>query len=221
MAATPYFGSLSDFQAELESIKSYIERVTIFFTANNIAADHQVAILLSYIGGKTYDLLRNLLAPKLPLECELATLIETLENHFEPKSNLITERYKFHKKSQLPTESVAEFIAELRPLATHCEFNATLNDSLRDRLVVGLRSESILKRLLSQKTLTFAEACDIARSMEAADCNTKSMQEGGNNVNQVRMKFKTPPSSQCHFGEVPCLTGSPMLTSGKAMLPLW
>ena len=46
------------------------------------------------------------------------TLIETLENHFEPKSNLITERYRFHRKRQLPTESVAESIAELRGLAT-------------------------------------------------------------------------------------------------------
>ena len=90
---TPYFGSLSDFQAESESIKSYIECVTIFFTANNIAADYQVAILLSYIGGKIYDLLCNLLVPKLPLECELVRLIETLENHFESKPNLITEKY--------------------------------------------------------------------------------------------------------------------------------
>ena len=73
------------------------------FTANNIAADHQVAILLSYIGGKTYYLLCNLLAPKFSLECQLGTLIETLENHFVPKPNLITERYKFNKESQLPT----------------------------------------------------------------------------------------------------------------------
>ena len=68
MTATPYFGSQTDFQAESESIKSYIECVIILFTSNNIAADHQVAILLSYIGGNTYDILPNLLAPKLPLE---------------------------------------------------------------------------------------------------------------------------------------------------------
>lgn len=40
---------------------------------------NRVAIFLSYIGGKTYDLLRNLLAPHLPIDTELDELIATLE----------------------------------------------------------------------------------------------------------------------------------------------
>lgn len=66
---------------------------------------------------RKHDLIGNLLVPKLPLDCELEMLIETLENHFKPI--FINERYQFHKKSQQLTKSVAVFNAEFHWLATH------------------------------------------------------------------------------------------------------
>ena len=89
---------------------------------------------------------------------------------------LLLRSTEFHKKSQLPIENVAEFIAELHRLATHCKFNATLKTREEIDLLLDFTVKaSHQKRLLSQKTLTFVETCDIARSMETADCNTKSM----------------------------------------------
>ena len=46
---------------------------------------------LSLIGGKTYDLLRNLLSPTDPKEKTFDELIETLSGHFEPKPIVIAE----------------------------------------------------------------------------------------------------------------------------------
>ncbi len=110
---------------------------------------------------------------------------------------------------QLKTESVAEFIAELRRLAMHCEFDAVLNDTLRDRLVVGLRSEGIQKKLLSQKTLTFAEACTMAKAMEAADSNSKLIHRGeGDAIHHVNVRRKynnkpQPDASSNYYGKQP------------------
>ena len=56
-----------------------------FFKANRIRENDQVTIFLSYIGMQTYDLLRNLLAPNLPLNIDFSGVIKTLEEHFEPK----------------------------------------------------------------------------------------------------------------------------------------
>ena len=53
MATRTYFGTLSEFQPGSESVKSYIERVQIFFKANHIPEEDEAAIFLSYIGGKT------------------------------------------------------------------------------------------------------------------------------------------------------------------------
>ena len=42
---------------------------------------------------------------------------------------------------------MAKFEAELRKLASRCEFGEGLEDALRDRLVCGLREEVHRKRL--------------------------------------------------------------------------
>ena len=88
------YGRLREFQSETESIAAYLERVEVFFSANDIAADKQVAVFLSVVGGKTFSLLRDLVAPAKPQEKTLATLFQTLRRHYEPKPLVIVE--KFH-----------------------------------------------------------------------------------------------------------------------------
>ena len=52
---------------------------------------------------------------------------------------VIAEIFQFHRRAQAADESIAEFDAALRKLATHCEFGETLEEALRDRFVCGLR----------------------------------------------------------------------------------
>ena len=54
-----------------EDWESYEERLQQYFVANDIAeAEKQRAILLSVCGQSTYNVIRNLVAPKKPGECE-------------------------------------------------------------------------------------------------------------------------------------------------------
>ena len=53
---------------------------------------------------------------------------------------------------------MAEYIAELRKLALHCEFGEFLKDALRDQLVCGLRNAGVQKQLLAQTDLTLGPA---------------------------------------------------------------
>ena len=180
------FGQLDKFHPRTDSWQAYVERASLYFQANGIGEEKQLPIFLSSIGGKTYELLRNLLAPTLPKDKSLAEVIAVLEKHFDPKPAVIAERFKFHKRDQLPGESLADYIAELRRLATHCEFREYLNDALRDRLVCGLRAEGTQRRLLTTKNLTLQEAIETALAMETADKDSKTLQESkGSNVQQV------------------------------------
>ena len=122
------YGKLREFQPETEHIAAYLKRVEVFYKANDIAEDKQVTVFLSVVGGKTFSLLRDLLAPDKPQDKTLAVLFETLKRHFKPKPLVIVERFYFHKRNQSPTESMAEYLAELRWLATHCEFGNYLNE---------------------------------------------------------------------------------------------
>ena len=57
-----------------------------------------------------------------------------LEAHFTPKVNVVSERYKFRKRCQLPTETTEEYANVLRGLASHCRF-----DDLMEEMVQELR----------------------------------------------------------------------------------
>ena len=54
-------------------------------------------------------------------------------------------------------------------LAANCRFGDTLQDTLRDHFVFGLRHESIQRRLLSETSLTYSKALETAETMETAD----------------------------------------------------
>ena len=67
--------------------------------------------------------------------------------------------------------------SELRQLAMRCDFGASLEEMLRDRLVCGIKDEHIQRRLLAEPNLTFKKAQDIAQALESADRNTADLQQ--------------------------------------------
>ncbi|KAG1929501.1 K02A2.6-like [Pimephales promelas] len=137
------------------------------------------------MGPKTYALLRNLLQPEKPGEKTYDQIVATLKAHFSPKPLVIAERFRFHRRNQLEGETVTMFVAVLKKLAEHCEFGKVLNDTLRDRLVCGLRCEGIQKRLLTESNLTLQRAIELSVSMELA---AKEAQQLSSNSKLYKME---------------------------------
>ena len=129
-------------------------------------------------------LIRNLLSPEKPSEQTFERLQQTLTNNYKPQRIIIAERlffksrvefiqrFRFNKRNQGDNESLADYSVALKQLASSCEFGAFLNEAMRDRFVCGLRHESIQKRLLADKDVTFNTACDVAHAMELAARDT-------------------------------------------------
>ena len=117
-------------------------------------------------------------APDKPSTKSLDELFVALKTHYAPQPIVIAERFYFHKRNQTVNESIADYLAALRQLTTHCAFANFLDDALRDHLVCGLRSLAIQKRLLSEKELMLATAVKLAQSMEVAEANVTKLQSG-------------------------------------------
>lgn len=200
------YGNVGEFKESEESWTQYAERLEQYFAANEIKdAKKQRAILPSVCGSKTYGLIRDLLQPQKPGDVELKEILEKLENHFSPKPSVIVEQFKFHSRSRLEGENVAEFVAGLRRLSEHCKFGTTLEDMLRDRLVCGISDDRIQRRLLGERELTFEKAVEIATATEMASRNVMDL--GGktpssdNNVNKVEEEIAPPkfqPKRECY-----------------------
>ena len=72
-------------------MSAYLELVSLFFQANEIVEEKQVAVFLSAVGSTTYALLRDLLAPEKPQEKSLGDLFADLKMHFERKPLVIEQ----------------------------------------------------------------------------------------------------------------------------------
>ena len=143
VTVTSTVGRLTEFDPRNDSITAYVERVNLYFMANEVADGKKVAVFLSAIGPKTYALLRNLTTPAAPAEKSFTQIVEILKGHYEPKPLVIAEHFNFHRRTQHARESVTNFAAELQRLTIHCEFGAHLDEALRDRFVCGLGNETI------------------------------------------------------------------------------
>lgn len=161
-------GNIGPFDENNEQWCSFTERFEYFVLANKIDSAVLVPTFLSVIGGKTFNLLRSLVQPDKPGDKSYDDIVSILQKHYAPKPLIIAERFRFHKRNQEDGESVSQFVAVLKQLSEHCEFGQSLNDTLRDRLVCGLRGEGIQKRLLTETELTLEKAIDISTSMEMA-----------------------------------------------------
>ena len=197
--ATSHFRTLNEFHPGTESIKTYLERVQLHFTANSVADVRQVHILLSAIGSSNYVLLSDLLASETPTTKTLDEITAVLKKHYEPKRAVITEKYHFHKRDQAMDKSIAEYDAALRKLAIHCKFETYLEEALRDRFVCGLCNEAMQRRLLAETDLTLTKAMELTQSMEAADHNSRAFKATEPTIKKIssRQPQRTRPQQPC------------------------
>ena len=204
-------------QTGTDDWEQYTERLEQYFKANSIEADDKkLATFLTVMGPTAYALLSNLLAPEKPATKMYAELVTVMRDHLKPKPLVIAERFRFHQRNQADSESVADYMAELRKLADKCEFGEHLTEALRDRLVCGLRSETVQKRLLAEEDLTLKKAYETAISMEAASrranvlrgsTRVTTVPDGATNTAQyvgrkprkyLSKGSSAPPSSACN-----------------------
>ena len=92
--------------------------------------------------------------------------------------NAIFERYSFNTRNQQEHESFKDYYSALRGQVGKCEYGEFRDELLRDRIVGGIRSNSVRKVLLSKKDLTLSSAVDICLTSETAMHQASTMAAG-------------------------------------------
>ncbi|UYV84218.1 hypothetical protein LAZ67_X001557 [Cordylochernes scorpioides] len=128
-----------EFEEKNEKFCSFIERLEQFLILEEANEEKKRAYLLTLIGGKAYDTLKNLCSPKLPKEYKYEELIEKLVEYFSPRRSIIVERFMFFGRIQKETESVSEYLVEIKRLASTCGFGRIFEGILKRQ--IGVRIE--------------------------------------------------------------------------------
>ena len=173
------YAKFEAFDPDEDNWSEYAERLDMAYVVNVVDdadADKKRAILLTVCGKKTFALLKGLSAPNKPSEVSFADLCKSLSEHCQPKPSVIMERFKFHTRTRRHDESVTEYIAALRKVASQFEFGGELETNIRDRLVCGIGNADMQRKMLLDDGLTLGKAVKIARSEERTAENVAEIQ---------------------------------------------
>ncbi|KAF0706188.1 Uncharacterized protein FWK35_00029568, partial [Aphis craccivora] len=144
-------------------------KLTNFFFANTIENNIQKrAILLSSVSEEIHKVLFSLCVPSTPNEVEYDTLMKCLNKYFKSIKSYIAARYT----KQRQDESVCQWGAHVKNLASKCGFSSELTTVIRDIFVVGMCSGPIQVHLLEEDAskigVTYSTLIEIAIAKEAA-----------------------------------------------------
>ena len=118
-------------------------------TASGTDSDSQMrALLLHCAGPDVQDIFMHL----QDVGTTYKAAMDALNNHFEPKKNVVFERHVFRQAMQGTNKSSLTVVTRLRKLASTCEFG-NLNNEIRDQFSDKC-SNRLRRRLLQEPNLT-------------------------------------------------------------------
>ena len=132
-----------------ENWKLWKEKYNNYFVISRLereSAEYQLITSKHAIGDDGLKVIKTFSYSETENANDWRVVMGKMEKHCIGEVNEIYERYCFNKRHKLPTETVDNFVAELKTLAKTCNFCDCLRDSLiRDRIVLGIKSEQPLK----------------------------------------------------------------------------
>ena len=139
----------------------------------------RVSTLLSIIGEdgvKTFD---TFTWAEGESEDNIDHVLKKFDEHCEPRTQVIYERYRFNNRKQEQGENVSTYLTELRTIARNCDHESiTPDEILRDRLVLGIRDDKVRERLLRTDGLSLKKAVEIVKAAEQTQQQVKNNDRG-------------------------------------------
>lgn len=205
-------GNVSEFKPESDDWATYKTRLTSWLVVNDIGDDDKKrAALIAILGGDAVQLLASLCSPDKLEDKTFDQLVKFLDDHFG-RRNEVAEAYVFDTRNQSQSESISDFVLALKKLSTHCNFGPTaqLKQKLRNRLVAGVRSDTIRQALIREgPNLTWDSAVTLATQMDdyqssamarqsATTVEVNAVQRGGPAANRSQGSSNSAPNLGPH-----------------------
>ncbi|XP_070382482.1 uncharacterized protein [Dermacentor albipictus] len=165
----PLYGRFEPFEGDGSTWLIYEELDHVFFWANDKTEAKQRDIFLASCETRDFSLVLDLLKPATPHFKTLSELLAILRSHFNPSpSSTLMERFRFNNQGRRELETLGQFVAALRGIASTCAFGNQRDSLLKDRFVCGINNPAIQTRLLELPDPSLDDTVKAALAMEAA-----------------------------------------------------
>lgn len=136
----------------------------------------KVAILLHALGEDALEVYNTLNIPQEEEgEQKMADVLAAFRTYCQPKKNTVFERHQFWAHPMADLITIEKYVTELRQKSKDCEFGASENDMIRDKIVFSLNDQRLKERLLREPNLTLERVIDICRAAETAKAQIQAM----------------------------------------------
>lgn len=106
--------------------------------------------------------------------------------HYKPVRNVRAERFRFMSRLMKDGESLADFIVELKLLASTCEYGNFLDQALSDKLIWAINDKTIQRQLIEEpldKKFDDIQVKALSIEMVANSVNDIQSMAGPSNIN--------------------------------------
>ncbi|KAI9552567.1 hypothetical protein GHT06_020422 [Daphnia sinensis] len=167
--------SSSDLASEWKMWRRQFEYFILATRKDETDEEVIVGVLITLLGVEGLKIFDTFVFTSAGDAKKIKPVLDKFGDHFEPLKSEVFERFKFLRRHQLPGESFDSWIVCLRGMAKGCNYGASVESVLRDQVVLGVADSQTREKLLFEKTLTLAKACDIVRSCEASRAQLSQM----------------------------------------------
>ena len=104
-------------------------------------------------------------------------VINKFNEYFQVRKNVVYKQASFNRTNQLCDELAEQFTTRLHQMAESCEFGDLKKETIRDRLVIGIRDAQLSERLQLEPNLTLVKAEKLIRQRYAVAEQQRSLKQ--------------------------------------------
>jgi len=165
----------SSIAADWKRFKSQYLNYAVAADLSEKSKTKRAAVFLACVGTEAYEIFQTLDFEEDDDQTDIDKVIEAFQRHCVGENNVTYERYVFNQRTQSPGEAFDVFLADQRRLVKSCEYGDVEDSILHDRIVVGVRDDSIRRKSLQRRNLGLADAIDVCIASELASKQLKVM----------------------------------------------
>ncbi len=139
------------YDSNIEEWPYYIRRFETELALYELRGDDTMQqrrnLLLSRIGPDAYKIVVDHFRPEEVETRDYDEVKQVLHRYYAKNICITAERVVFSQRHRKDSETVTQFINALRALAGHCEFGASLDERLRDQLIIGVANDTWQKEI--------------------------------------------------------------------------
>lgn len=158
---------------------------------SNEDGEVQVSTLIYAMGYEAENIFKSFTFVGDESDDDYDTVLAKFDAYFVPRKNTTHEKACFCKRVQKLGEMAESFIRALYELSENCDFGETKSEHIRDRLVVSIRDEELLRRLQLMSDLTLETAVQKVRQAEDV-AEQISQQEQQTTLNMQEVSHRHP-----------------------------